>query len=333
MKGYMFYMDSKMTVKATVKAAFDNGIIIPAFNIPYLPMLKPVTQAIVGENSIAMVQVARLEWEKFEAKSPEAVAEEYFRYCKGGYTMLHLDHVPVIDEDDIRVDYLPILERAIKIGYQSIMVDGSRLPLDENIAVTKAAAMLAHASGIALEAELGAVMGHERGGISRSYDEIFEGKIGFTIPEEAARFVAGIGCDWLSVAAGSVHGAIAENLRKQKKPEARLDIEHIKALRKAAGIPLVLHGGSGIRQEYILEAIKAGVAKINVGTEIRQPYEQAMEERGDTSYSQSVVYERTCRTHMQRQAHRTYRTHKACRSRRDVWHGEYRQGISRATFL
>jgi hypothetical protein len=96
------------------------------------------SQAIVDEKTVAMVQVARLEWEKFEAKSPEAVAEEYFKYYDPKYTLLHLDHVPVIDEDHKRVDYLPILERAAKAGYQSCMVDGSRLPLDENIAVTEA---------------------------------------------------------------------------------------------------------------------------------------------------------------------------------------------------
>jgi len=283
-----------MDVIKVVAAAFKRGTIVPAFNIPYLPMVKPVIQAIVDENAAAMIQVARLEWEKFGCGSLEAVAEEYFKYMDERHTLLHLDHVPVVDEDGRRVDYRPILARAIAAGYQSVMVDASRLPLDENIAATRVAVLTAHASGRAAEAELGAVMGHESGGIGRSYDEIFAGRIGFTHPDEAKRFVAETGCDWLSIAAGSIHGAIAENLRKQKKPEARLDIEHIKALRKAAGIPLVLHGGSGIRQEYILEAIAAGVAKINVGTEIRQPYEQAMERRGDIAYAQNTVYERTC---------------------------------------
>ena len=281
-----------MNARYAVKTAFEKGIIIPAFNIPYLPMVKPVAQAIADENSVAMVQVARLEWEKFESKSLEAVAEEYFRYANPN-TLLHLDHVPVIDEDNKWVDFLPILERAVKVGYQSLMVDGSRLSLKENIAVTKAASEVAHSVGCACEAELGAVMGHESGGIGRSYDEIFEGKIGFTDPDEAKRFAAESGCDWLSVAAGSIHGAIAENLRKQKKPEARLDIEHIRTLCRSTNVPLVLHGGSGINQNYILEAIRSGIAKINVATEIRQPYEQAMEERGDVEYAREVVYQRT----------------------------------------
>ena len=117
-----------MNAQEAVKQAWQHHTIVPAFNIPHLPMAKPVIQAIIDEKTIAMVQVARLEWEKFEAQSPEAVAEEYFRYYDPKYTLLHLDHVPVIDEDHKRVDYMPILERAAKAGYQSVMVDGSRLP-------------------------------------------------------------------------------------------------------------------------------------------------------------------------------------------------------------
>ena len=284
-----------MTAQEAVKRAISKKTVIPALNIPYLPMVKPIVSAIVDENSIAMVQVARLEWEKFESQSLEAVAEEYFRYCQPEYTLLHLDHVPEVDEDNKSVDVIPIIERALKAGYQSVMVDASRLSLEENIAATKRVADLAHASGVAVEAELGAVAGHESGGIGMSYEELFQTKKGFTDAEEAVRFAAESGCDWLSIAAGSVHGAVAENTRKQKKPDARLDIEHIAALHKATGgMPLVLHGGSGIQQQYILEAIENGIGKINVGTEIRQAYELALDERpDDIEYAREKVYERT----------------------------------------
>lgn len=282
-----------MNASETVRRALDNHTIIPAFNIPHLPMAKAVIQAVIDEDSVAMVQVARLEWEKFEAKSLEAVAEEYFRYCDPAYTLLHLDHVPVIDEDQKRVDYMPILDRAVKAGFQSLMVDGSRLSLGENITVTAEVASFAHANGVACEAELGSVMGHEGNGPSIPYEELFRTKKGFTDVAEAKRFVGETGCDWLSVAVGSIHGAIAENVRNQKKPEARLDIEHIKELREATNIPLVLHGGSGINQACILQAIAAGIAKINVGTELRQAYERAMEGQTDIEYGRAAVYEKT----------------------------------------
>lgn len=284
-----------MKAKIAVSRALANKTIIPAFNIPYLPMVEPVVQAIVDENSLAMVQVARLEWEKFESQSPEAVAKEYFKYCKEGYTLLHLDHVPAIDEDNKLVDFLPLLKRALDVGYQSVMVDGSRLSLEENIAVTKQASELAASYNAGVEAELGAVSGHEGSGIGTSYEELFTTKKGFTKVDEAKLFAETAGCDWLSVAAGSFHGAIAAATKHQKKPEARLDIEHIAALSAATGnMPLVLHGGSGIKQDYILRAIENGIAKINVGTEIRQPFEFAREEKpGDIAYAQQKVYDRT----------------------------------------
>lgn len=284
-----------MLAKNAVAAALQNKTIIPAFNIPYLPMVEPVVQAIVDENSVAMVQVARLEWEKFEAQSPEAVAKEYFKFCKEGYTLLHLDHVPAIDEDGKAVDFLPLLQRALDTGYQSVMIDGSRLPLAENIAVTRQAAQLAGSYGAAVEAELGAVAGHEGAGIGLSYEELFTSKKGFTKTEEAAQFARESGCDWLSVAAGSFHGAIAASTKHLKKPEARLDIDHIAELSTATNhMPLVLHGGSGIKQDYILRAMEQGIAKINVATEIRQPYEFALEEKpGNIAYAQEKVYDRT----------------------------------------
>ena len=283
-----------MNSQQAVRLAMQNRTIIPAFNIPYLPMMEPVVQAIVDEDSLAMIQVARLEWEKFESQSPEAVAKEYQKFGKEGYTLLHLDHVPVIDEDQLKVDYISIIKRALDVGYQSVMVDGSRLPLDENIAVTKEVSEVAKSFGAAVEAELGAVSGHEGSGIGLSYEELFTSKKGFTKPEEAARFAKESGCDWMSVAAGSFHGAIASGTKHLKKPQARLDIDHIATLFEVTGnMPLVLHGGSGIEQDYILKAMANGIAKINVGTEIRQPYEFALEEKpGDIAYAQEKVYER-----------------------------------------
>ncbi|MDO4865427.1 MAG: class II fructose-bisphosphate aldolase [Clostridia bacterium] len=283
-----------MNAKTAVRKALENGLVVPAFNIPYPPMLKPVAQAVADENSVAMIQVARLEWEKFESVSLENIAEEYGKYAVEGHTLLHLDHVPVIDEDHLEVDYLPIIRRAIAAGYQSVMIDASRLDLDGNIAATRSVADLAHAAGIPVEAELGAVMGHETSQASIPYEEIFARRLGFTEVGDALRFVKESACDWLSVAVGSVHGAIASNLKDQKKPAAKLDIERIAQLRKALDIPLVLHGGSGIENDYIVRGIRAGIAKINVGTELRQPYERAMREKNDVEYAREKVYLR-CR--------------------------------------
>jgi hypothetical protein len=113
------------------------------------------------------------------------------------------------------------IREALSLGYQSVMVDGSRLPLDENIACTRAAVDLAHASDVPCEAELGMIMGHESGPLP-PYEELFRSGRGFTRPDEAARFVKESGCDWLSVAIGNIHGAVGDATKNQKKLEARL---------------------------------------------------------------------------------------------------------------
>lgn len=117
---------------------------------------------------------------------------------------------------------------------------------------------------------------------------------GFTDLGEAKQFAEETKCDWLSVAVGSIHGAIAEGVRNQKKPEARLDIQHIADLSKVTNIPLVLHGGSGINNQCILDGIANGIAKINVGTEIRQTYERTLGETNDVEKARAAVYTRTC---------------------------------------
>ncbi len=136
---------------------------------------------------------------------------------------------------------------------------------------------LAHAAGIPVEGELGAVLGHEAGPLP-PYEELFASGRGFTAVEDARRFVQETGVDWLSVAVGNVHGAISATTRHNKKVEARLNIEHLERIYEAVQIPLVLHGGSGIQKKYVQEAIHRGIAKINIATAIRQPYESALRE-------------------------------------------------------
>ena len=268
--------------------AMKAGTVIPGFNIPYLPMMAPVVRALRDTNSFGLIMVARLEWVKFESGSLEAIRDEYEQVKDLYHTRLHLDHVPVVDEDDLRVDCEDILQRAVKAGYDSVMIDGSRLPLAENIDCSKRAVEIAHSAGISVEAELGAVMGHETGPLP-PYDELFESGRGFSDPDEAKRFVEETGVDWLSIAIGNIHGAISATRKNEKKIEARLDIKRLDEIRKAVNVPLVLHGGTGISKEYILESIRHGIAKVNVATAIRQPYERKIQE--SVAAGQEAVYQ------------------------------------------
>jgi ketose-bisphosphate aldolase len=268
------------------------GIGIPAFNIAHLPMTEPVIRAVADQDSFALIEVSRIDWMKFGAKSPAAVIDEFNKWVKPDHVRMHLDHVPVIDEDGKRVDYRAVISDAISRGYQSVMVDASRLPLEENIRATREVAEIAHKAGVPCESELGAVLGHEAGPLP-PYEELFASGKGFTRPEEAARFVRESGCDWLSVAIGNIHGAVSEATRDQKKVEARLALDHLETLAKVTGVPLVLHGGSGIKREHVLASMKKGIAKINVGTEIRQAYETGLKTGGSVAAAQDAVYERT----------------------------------------
>ena len=255
-----------------MKTAWKAGLVIPGFNVPYLPMMDPIVRALRDADSFGLVMVARPEWVKFEARSVKAIREEYERVKDERHTRLHLDHVPVVDEDGQRVDFEAIIREALDLGYQSVMVDGSRLSLDENIDSAARIVRMARPYGVPVEGELGAVLGHEAGPLP-PYDELFASGKGFTDPIEASRFARETGVDWLSVAIGNIHGAISAAARDKKKVQARLSIERLQAIRAQAALPLVLHGGSGIQKPSLLSAFRNGVSKINVGTAIRQPFE------------------------------------------------------------
>jgi ketose-bisphosphate aldolase len=251
-------------------------------------MMEPVIRALQNTDTFGLIMVARLEWLKFKSGSMKSIRDEYEKQKDLRFTRLHLDHVPVVDEDNLLTDFETIISEAIELGYDSVMIDGSRLTLEDNIKNTRKIVDLAHNAGIPVEAELGAVLGHESDALP-PYEELFSTSKGFTSPEEAGRFVQETGTDWLSVAIGNVHGAISAAARTEKKIEARLAVPHLKKINDTLHIPLVLHGGTGIAKEYLMQSFKHGIAKINIGTAIRQPYEKLM--NSSVKAAQDAVYE------------------------------------------
>lgn len=281
-----------LTSNDIINNARKAGVLIPAFNVPYLPLVEPIIRAVVDQDAFALIETARPEWADDPSHGMMAVKQEFDKWHDPAHVRLHLDHVPVIDENYQPVDYLPIVQEAIDLGYQSAMIDGSRLGLEENIAATRQVVELTRKAGIACEAELGRVLGHEAGP-PPPYDELYDSGQGFTDVEEAKCFVRESGCDWLSVAIGNIHGAISAAFKDKKKVQARLNLEHLEKLSQATGIPLVLHGGSGVQQKYVLAAMRCGIAKMNIATEIRQAYEAALTESGSVARAQDAAYERT----------------------------------------
>jgi fructose/tagatose bisphosphate aldolase len=250
-------------------------------------MMEPVIKALHDTATCGMIMVARLEWIKFKSGSMKSIRDEYEKLKDLRFTRLHLDHVPVIDEDGQLTDFEQIIPEAINLGYDSVMLDGSRLSLEDNINNSRKIALLAHEAGIPVEAELGAVMGHESGPLP-PYEELFTSGKGFTSPEEASRFVRETEVDWLSVAIGNIHGPISASARVEKKLTARLNIDHLKLINDRVRIPLVLHGGTGIAKDYLMHSFKEGITKINIATAIRQPYERLMND--SVKEAQKAVY-------------------------------------------
>ncbi len=276
------------SLRDIMRCAFEHRILVPAFNVAYLPMVPAIVEVLRRTETFALLEVSRPDITRFGAKSFRAVKEAFDRYGDLSLSRLHQDHVPVIDEEGQLVDWRSLIEEALSLGYHSVMIDGSRLPLEENIRVTQEVVQRAHAEGVCVEAELGAVLGHESGPLP-PYEEIFASGKGFTNSDDAKHFVEETQVDWLSVAIGNIHGAISGAAKDAKKVEACLNINHLQVIVEKTRVPLVLHGGSGIRKEYVLQAIRHGIVKINVGTEIRQAYEWVLREKGRVEEAQKAV--------------------------------------------
>ncbi len=144
--------------------------------------------------------------------------------------------------------------KALDAGFSDVMYDGSKLPLEENIATTRLVVRAAHAVGAAVEAELGHV------GVGRTYREFGALGKGFTEPDVVVRFVEETGADFLAIAIGTAHGLY------DGEPKLALDL--LGAIRERVEIPLVLHGGSGLNDAQFRDAVTGGIAKINIFTNL-----------------------------------------------------------------
>jgi ketose-bisphosphate aldolase len=276
------------TLDEVMRGAFNAHILVPAFNVAYLPMVEPIVATLRELECFGLLEVALPDLEKFGAQSLSAVKWEYTNYGERAFSRLHLDHVPVVNEDGDRVDWNAMMREALSLGFDSVMIDGSRLSLEENIDITRKVVEMAHVKQVPVEAELGAVYGHEKGPLP-PYEELFRSGKGFTDPGEAKRFVEETGVDWLSVAIGNIHGAISGAAKDEKKVNARLNVDHLQKIVSATNVPIVLHGGSGIERESVLSSIRNGVTKINIGTAIRQVFEREMRKTGNAEAAQTQL--------------------------------------------
>lgn len=239
-----------------------------------------VQKAKAGGYAIGHFNINNLEWTQCileaaqETNTPIilGVSEGAGKYM-GGYQVVYNMVTGLLDSMDITVPVALHLdhgqtyeacEAAINAGFSSVMIDTSHLPIDENIETTKRVVKYAHPRGVSVEAEVGTVGGEEDGVV---------GDIIYADTNECVRMKEEANIDFLAAALGSVHGNYVG--------EPVFGFEEMTEISQATGLPLVLHGGSGIPDEQIQEAIRRGHAKINVNTELQQAFTKAVRENLD----------------------------------------------------
>ncbi len=225
--------------------AVEGKYAVGQFNLNNLEFTQAILQAAKEENSPVILGVSEgaaryMGGFKTVVAMVKALMEEYQVTVP---VAIHLDHGSSFEK----------CVEAIYAGFTSVMIDGSHHPLEENIALTKKVVDVAHALGISVEAELGRIGGQEDDLI------VSDAEAAYAVPAECDQLVRETGVDCFAPALGSVHGPY--------KGEPNLGFDRMEEIQKLTGVPLVLHGGTGIPTKDIQRAISLGTAKINVNTE------------------------------------------------------------------
>lgn len=237
-----------INMKEILKVAKENKFAIPAFNISSAAMFNGVMEKCEELNSPVIIAIHPDELAFIGDSFVEMIKD---RANKSNIPVtLHLDHGSTKEQ----------ILRAIKDGFTSVMIDASLISFDANIALTKEIVSLANPLGISVEAELGTI------GQNDEYGESGSGEIIYTNPEDAKKFVESTGCDTLAVAIGTAHGLYPEGF----DPKLRIDI--LQEINNLVDIPLVLHGGSGNPDSEIELAVKNGINKINISSDIKSAF-------------------------------------------------------------
>ena len=234
---------SLVTMKDMLNKAKLEGYAVGQYNINNLEFTQAILQAAEEEKSPVILGVSEgagkyMGGYKTVVKMIEGLMEEYSITVP---VAIHLDHGSTFEN----------CKSAIDAGFTSVMIDASKLSFEENVAITSKVVEYAHEKGVSVEAELGTVGGQE--------DDVIASGVIYADPKECVELVTKTGIDFLAPALGSVHGPY--------KGEPNLGFAEMEEIGKLTGVPLVLHGGTGIPTKDIQKAISLGTAKINVNTE------------------------------------------------------------------
>lgn len=250
------------TLREYIKEAEEKKIAIGHFNISNIEALHGIYNGAKKLGVPVIIGVSEGE-ENFIGKDEVAVLVKEIR---------ERDNYPIFLNADHHYSFESV-KACINTGFDSVIIDAVKLPLEENIALTKKCVEYVteinniESRDVLVEAEIGFI-----GTSSKLLEKIPDG-VGeetMTKPEDAKYFVEQTGINLLAPSVGNIHGMV-------KGGNPRLDIERIKEIRESCGVPLVLHGGSGISDEDFKEAIKAGISIVHINTEIRVAYKEAIE--------------------------------------------------------
>lgn len=224
-----------------------EGYAVGAFNANNMEIIQAIAEAAALENSPVIMQASqgaiKYAGLEFITGLVKLAADEYKVPIA-----LHLDH---------GTDFEQVV-KCIRSGFSSVMYDGSKLSLEDNIAMTRKVLEIARPIGVSVEAELGKIGGTE------DHVHVDERDAMYTDPEEARIFVEQTGVESLAIAIGTAHG--------QYKGEPHLDFTRLKQIKELVKIPIVLHGSSGVPDETVRKAIELGVCKVNIDTNVREAF-------------------------------------------------------------
>ena len=261
----------KASLKEVLKWAEARNCAVGAFNTPTFENVTAVISA--AEKMGVPVIVAHAELHEGEGAPLDTVGP-LMVWAAGRASVpvcVHLDHG----------EHPEYIRRAMDMGFTSAMIDASALPYDENVSVTRQVAGEAHSRGVDVEAEIGALASREGGGENG-------GAAVYTDPELAERFVRDTGIDALAASFGTAHGIY--------KAKPVLDFERIRRIRRLTGLPLVMHGGSGVSPEDYRTALSCGIRKINYYSYMARAGRDAVAARlaaGDTTFFHVLAAEAT----------------------------------------
>jgi fructose-bisphosphate aldolase class II len=242
------------TGKAILDVANEKNFAVPAFNISDYAMFNGIVDISEEKHAPLFIGIHPDEVQHIGADVLAAMTQR-----------AHRSTVPIAIHWDHGATYEEMLT-AIRIGFTSVMIDASMRSFDDNVAISKKVADTAHAIGLSVEAELGTI------GKTDSEAEDGTDAIIYTDPADAVTFVRATGVDSLAVAIGTYHGIYPKTM----KPELKLDL--LKEIKDRVHIPLVLHGGSNNPDDEIAQAVKLGINKINISSDIKVAYHMKMRE-------------------------------------------------------